>query len=382
MNQKKGLTLNGLNTPNFIFIFMSLSMIAVSIYLTSHFYDVLYPTKLGAASTLCNLSSVLNCDAATYSKISNIAGVPISFFGIMIGVLFLFSSIMPSAAFEKTASAFAAYNFIGCIALFLFSIIALGSLCPLCTLYYVFSGVAFYLFWRFGERSWMPDIKVTLIWFAIVLIGSYFFYSHTNEKANLSSRLNASVVSQFRALQNFGDPDMDSPYRIHSATEKFADAPIRISVFSDFQCPFCKVVSDQMPELVRRYGDKINIQYIFYPLDSKCNSNVKSRFHDNACDAAALAACDPAKFHEVHDEIFAKQAQLGSGALKEIESKYSLQGCIDKKEITDKVVEGINQGTKFNLKSTPTIIINGRKIEGTIPNSQFFAIFEEILGNK
>src|SRR5690606_11581978 len=116
--------------------------------------------------------------------------------------------------------------------------------------------------------------------------------------------------------------------------------------------------------------DKINIQYIFYPLDSKCNSNVKSRFHDNACDAAALAACDPKKFHEVHDEIFAKQAQLGSGALKEIESKYALQGCTDNKEVVNKVIEGINQGTKYNLKSTPTIIVNGKKIEGTIPNTQ------------
>lgn len=381
MEQKKGLTLNGLNTANFIFILMSVAMIGVSIYLTTHFYDVLYPTKLGGASTLCNLSSVLNCDAATYSKISNIAGVPISFFGIMIGVLFLFSSIMPSKALEQTASAMAKYNFIGCIVLFFYSIIALGSLCPFCTLYYVFSGVAFYLFWKFGEKTWMPDIKAALIWVAVVLVGSYFFFSHTQDKANISSRLNASVVSQFKALQNFGDPDIDSPYRINSATEKFADAPIRISVFSDFQCPFCKVVSDQMPELVRRYGDKINIQYIFYPLDSKCNSNVKSRFHDNACDAAALAACDPKKFHEVHDEIFAKQAQLGSGALKEIESKYALQGCTDNKEVVNKVIEGINQGTKYNLKSTPTIIVNGKKIEGTIPNTQFFAIFEEILGN-
>lgn len=380
MEQKKGLTLNGLNTSNFIFIFTSLAMIAVSIYLTTHFYDVLYPTTLGGASTLCNFSSVLNCDAATYSKISNIAGVPISFFGIMIGVLFLFSTIMPSKALEQTSSAMAKYNFIGCIILFFYSIIALGSLCPFCTLYYVFSGVAFYLFWKFGEKTWMPDVKAFLIWGVVVLIGSYFFFSHTQEKANVNSRLNASVVSQFNALQNFGDPDIDSPYRIHSATEKFSEAPIRISIFSDFQCPFCKVVSDQMPEIVRRYGSKINIQYLFYPLDAKCNSNVKSRFHDHACDAAAIAACDPKKFHEVHDEIFAKQAHLGSGALKEIESKYALQGCTENKEVTDKVVEGINQGTKYNLKSTPTIIINGRKIEGTIPNSQFFAIFEDILG--
>lgn len=382
MEQKKGLTLNGLNTPNFIFIFTALGMIGVSIYLTTHFYDVLYPTTLGANASLCNLSSMFNCDAATYSNLSNIAGVPISFFGIMVGVLFLFSSIMPNPALEKTSSAIAKYNFIGCIALFLFSVISLGSLCPFCTVYYVLSGLAFYLFHKYGSRSWMPDIKVTVIFGALVLVGSYFMYSHTKSKIDHNEKLNNSVIGQFRKLQDFGDPAVDSPYRIHSSTEKFSDAPIRISVFSDFQCPFCKVVSDQMPELIRRYPGKLNIQYIFYPLDSKCNSNVKGRFHDNACDAAALAACSTEKFLAVHDEIFAKQADLGKGALQEIEKKYGLQGCTENKEITDKVVEGINQGTKFNLKSTPTIIVNGRKIEGTIPNSQFFAIFEEILGNK
>jgi protein-disulfide isomerase len=39
----------------------------------------------------------------------------------------------------------------------------------------------------------------------------------------------------------------------------------------------------------------------------------------------------------------------------------------------------MNAATKFNLRSTPTIIINGKKIEGSIPTPQFFAIFDELL---
>lgn len=121
---------------------------------------------------------------------------------------------------------------------------------------------------------------------------------------------------------------------------------------------------------------------MFYPLDSKCNSNVKGRFHDHACDAAALAACDPSKFAEIHDEIFANQSKFSSGVLNELAKKYGLTGCIENQENINKVIMAINQGTKFNLKSTPTIIVNGKKIEGTIPNRQFLAIFEDILGEK
>jgi protein-disulfide isomerase/uncharacterized membrane protein len=382
MEKNKTLTLEGITGKNFLFIMNAVGIIAVSIYLTVHFYEVLYPTTLGGASSLCNISNLFNCDAATYSKISNLAGIPISFFGLIIGVMFLFTSLMPSESLERTASALSKYNFIGCVFLFLFSIGVLGSLCPFCTVYYVLSGIAAFLLWKHGMNTWKPELKTTLFWGTLLLIGSFFMYQNTKGKQDLSSKLNNSIVTQYRSLPSLGEPDIESPYKIHMATEKWMDAPIRITVFSDFQCPFCKVVAEQMPQLIRRYSKQINVQYMFYPLDAKCNSNVKSRFHDYACDAAMIAACDSKKFPEIHDEIFANQEKLPNGALVDISKKHQLSGCLENDIIKNKVIESINQGTKFNLKSTPTIIVNGKKIEGTIPNSQFFAIFEDLLTGK
>lgn len=381
MQENKGLTLNGINGVNFLFIINAVVMIGVSIYLTTHFYDTLYPTKLGGDS-LCNLSNFFNCDAATHSKLSNIAGVPISFFGIIVGLLFIFSSLMPSQALEKTSSAVAKYNFIGCIALFIFSLVSLGTLCPFCTVYYVLSGLAFFLFWKYGQNSWIPDVKVGGFWLVVLLVGSFFMYQTTAGKEDTKSKVNASIVEQFRKLPALGEPDAESPYKLHMATKNYMDAPIRITVFSDFECPFCKVVADQMPELARRYSDKINVQYMFYPLDAKCNSNVKGRFHQNACDAAMVAACDEKKFLEVHDYIFSQQGKLAEGILNDVMKKFDLKGCLENEELKNKVITAINQGTKYNLKSTPTIIVNGKKIEGTIPNNQFFAIFEDILSGQ
>jgi protein-disulfide isomerase/uncharacterized membrane protein len=382
MQPKKSLTLNGITGPNFLFIINAILMIGVSIYLTTHFYETLYPTKLGGAGSICDISRFLNCDAATYSKISNIAGVPISFFGIIVGLLFLFSSLMPSEALEKTSSAISKYNFIGCLVLFVYSLAVLGSLCPFCTLYYLLSLVACLLFWKYGINSWLAELKTTLFWGVILLIGSFLIYQTTVSKDDAKSKLNASIVEQYRKLPTIGEPDQESPYKIHVAVENFSESPIRLSVFSDFECPFCKVVADQMSEIVRRYPKIVSIQYFFFPLDSKCNSNVKSRFHANACDAAILAACDEGKFLEVHDEIFDNQGQLKGGLLSQLAKKHHLKDCLDNKEVLNKVISSINQGAKYNLKSTPTIILNGKKIEGSIPSTQFFAIFEDILSEK
>jgi len=382
MDARKNLTLEGMTGKNFFFIINAVGIIAVCTYLTTHFYEVLYPTKLGGASTLCNISDLFNCDAATYSKLSNIAGIPISFFGIIVGVFFVFTSLMPSEAMEKTASALSKYNFIGCIILFIFSIGVLGSLCPFCTLYYALSGIAALLLWREGIHSWLPDMKITSLWSVLLIAGSFFMYQTTQGKEELSTKMSESVVSQYKNLPNLGELDVESPYKIHKTSEKWMDAPIRITVFSDFECPFCKVVAEQIPELIRRYKGKINVQYVFYPLDAKCNSNMKSNFHKNACDAAALAACSEEKFLEIHDEIFHSQDQLKDGILAELATKHGLTNCIDNENIKNKVIQAINQGTKYNLKSTPTLIVNGKKIEGTIPNNQFFAIFEDILKEK
>jgi protein-disulfide isomerase/uncharacterized membrane protein len=381
MEQKKSLTLNGMTGLNFLFILNAAAMIGVSIYLTTHYYDTLYPTQLGGAGSLCNLSNFFNCDAATYSKISNIAGVPIGFFGIIMGLLFIFSALMPSMAMEKTANALSKYNFIGCIILFIFSIAVLGSLCPFCTLYYVLSGVAFVLLQKGGLNSWLPDFKVAGLWAVVTIIGSFLLFQHTSGKEDKRSKLNDSIVKQFNTMVSVGDPTTESPFKNHMSTATFAEAPIRISIFSDFECPFCKVVAEQIPELIRHYPGKINVQYFFYPLDAKCNSNVKGRFHDNACDAAYLAACDEKKFAEVHDDIFANQAKLKEGVLSELAKKYG-ETCITNEENKKKVILAVNAATQFNIKSTPTIIVNGKKIEGTIPNAQFFAIFDDILSKK
>lgn len=379
---QKSLTLNGITTKNFIFIINALLMMGVSVYLTSHYYEAVYPEGLAGPKTLCDISSFFNCDTATFSKISNIAGVPISYFGIVVGLLFSITALMPSAALERTSSAVSKVNFLGCVVLFFFSLFVLGSLCPFCTAYYVLSGVAAWLLWKDGLNTWVPDVKTSALWGVLLLIGAGAFYSISAKKSENMSKMSESVVKQYRALADLGEPDQESPYKIHMATEKWMDAPIRMVIFSDFECPFCKVVSEQIPDFIRRYKNQINIQYMFYPLDNKCNPNMERPMHRNACDAAAVAACDAKAFPEVHDEIFANQARLGDGALQEIMKKHQLTNCIDNPELKATVIGTINQGTKYNLKSTPTIILNGKKIEGSIPSPQFFAIMDDILAQQ
>jgi protein-disulfide isomerase len=87
-----------------------------------------------------------------------------------------------------------------------------------------------------------------------------------------------------------------------------------------------------------------------------------------------LAGCDSSKFLAIHDEIFQHQKNLDDDFLKALEEKHSLKDCQSNQTTKDFVAKSIQSGDKLGINSTPTLFVNGRKIEGSIPNEQFYAI--------
>jgi len=376
--QSKRLTLNGLTTPNVIYLLISVAMIIVSGYLTNHFYEAHFPTGL-TGDSFCSINEFWGCDKASLSAFGSIFNVPTAFFGIIIGVVGIFANIFPSEGSEKTAKTLIYVNAIGCIVLFAYSLISLGGLCPMCTVYYVLSIVAAVLFMKNSSISLGFEIKPLVLIAIITIVPAITMSNHFSSKMASQSSLSGQYITQFFKLGEPGDPRMESPYKIYKSTEKFEDAPIRLSIFSDFQCPFCQVVSDNVHNLLQEFKGKINIQYMFYPLDSACNPKIKGAFHQFACKAAYLAACDTEKFAEVHDFIFAKQKDLSFENIDQWEKDFGLSGCFDNKDIQEEIQKSMLAGDQYNIQSTPTLILNGRKLEGSISNVHMKAIMNEII---
>lgn len=379
MLSSKRLTQNGLTLPHTIFLILSIAMIGVSAYLTNHFYEAHFPKGFNSDNSLCEISAFWGCAKASTSALGSLFHVPTSFFGVIVGLVGLFGAIFPSETSEKFSKFVFSLNAVGCLLLLVYSLIALKGLCPFCTVYYVLSFLAVYVFYKNSSTQPFPEAKPIIIYSLVTLIPSVFMYNYYVNTMATQSNLSGQYITQYESLTTPGDPTVESPYKIHMSTEKFADAPLRISVFSDFECPFCKVVSNQMKPLIKEFGSKLNIQYLFYPLDNACNPNIKSSFHKFACKAAYLAACDTENFHKSHDIIFDRQEELSFENLTKWEKEFGLTGCFNNKKIQDDIRQTISSGTQYDLKSTPTIIINGKKIEGTIPTVHIKAILRKIL---
>ena len=148
-------------------------------------------------------------------------------------------------------------------------------------------------------------------------------------------------------------------------------APIKIKVFSSLTCPHCanfhiKVV----PELKRKYIDSGKVQIIFFdfPLD------------EAAFNAAKLLHCsDQEKQIALLDVIYETQIKWTNGSnindinnnLKKIVKNLGISSakfdkCLIDEDISDKILNGrIKANQKYSINSTPTIVINEKKLEGS-----------------
>lgn len=379
MTTKRTVTLNGLTLPNTLFVITNVAMILVGAYLTKHFFDVHFPSGIEQASSICNVNQFWSCDKATSSPLGMIFSVPTSLVAILLGIYGLICAFAGSEETEKNLKLILLGNFLICILLGAYSLISLGGLCLMCTIYYALSGFAVYIFAKWSELKPSFEAKPMVIFLAVLLLPSAVVGYNVNSKKTKLHETSYQFVEQFNKLNDYGDPGFESPYKLAKATENFADAPIQVTIFSDFQCPFCQSVATQFEEIAREFKGKINIQYMFYPLDMTCNKEMKGSLHPYACQAAYLAACDEEKFVEIHDHIFANQKDINKANLEKWEKDFGLSGCYQNKDLQDIVQQTLNTGKFYKIKSTPTIIINGKKIEGGIDTPIMKAILRSLL---
>jgi len=373
MKSKSIYSENQINNTIMLVVFAAL-MLGFSLYLTDHFFKVKYPSGLEAGS-LCNINSFFNCDKTTHSSWSTIFQVPISLFGAIIGVLTLLGLIFKSEEYEKTIYFVLIVNFVGCVLLFFYSLFYLKGLCPFCTLYYIASGLTLFLFYKQSE-SYKPNLGFLASFGLVFVLSGLLMRSNIVDRESKTNAISNDLIKQYYSLPNLGMPQFPSIYKL----AHMPNAPIKIAIFSDFECPACRALSEQMETIITKYAGKIDIQYYFYPLDNQCNPNMQNALHTNACKAAYISTCMPSNdFLQVHNTIFKNQDNIRDGFLDEFIKANRLEKCVTDPASKEKVLALINAANPFNIRSTPTYLINGVKIEGVLPIDQLSVILDEII---
>jgi protein-disulfide isomerase len=145
------------------------------------------------------------------------------------------------------------------------------------------------------------------------------------------------------------------------------DAPpesVRVTVYSDFQCPFCRQFSRPYRQLMTEGVEGLRTEFEF--------KNFPLSFHPNAQLAAqaVLAAKEQGKFWEMHDLLFANQLALKRENLLQYAEQLGLDMNRFRKDLdSDRLRQTIDRdkadGTKAKVEATPTIFVNGKQYTGS-----------------
>lgn len=138
------------------------------------------------------------------------------------------------------------------------------------------------------------------------------------------------------------------------------NAPVKIVMFSDFQCPACASVHPVLKKIVGEYGNKIYFVVRDFPLTT---------IHKNAFRAAlaANAARSQGKFFEYTEILYKNQENLDDESLKKYAADLGLNIeqfalDLDSKKFTDEVLKDLADGKTYGITGTPTIFVNGVKV--------------------
>ncbi len=165
-------------------------------------------------------------------------------------------------------------------------------------------------------------------------------------------------------------------------------APITLIEYGDYQCPFCgRFFMETESSLREEYIKTGKVKMIFKNFQFLGPESV-------AAAEAAECAKDQKQFWTYHDALYNAEVKDGveyngnlsrdlflkmAGDLNLNISEFTQ--CFDSKKYSSRVSQDAADAQSAGIRSTPTVFVNDKKIEGALPYAQFKSVIDSFLTN-
>jgi len=168
-------------------------------------------------------------------------------------------------------------------------------------------------------------------------------------------------------------------------------AKVLVVNYDDFECPFCSRMHQTLfPEILKEYGDRVTFIYKDYPL-----AEIHPWAIHAAVDANCLAVQSTDAYWDFADYVHANKREVDvektpQARFDAIDKMTILQGqkhnldtvklasCV-KAQNEDAVKASMKEGDGIGVSATPTLYINGEKIDGAVPVGEVRAALDRAL---
>lgn len=332
-------------------------------------------------SPLCGTGTVLNCNAVLGSPYARLFDVPVALWAAgTYGVIFAASFLAQTGLLAILCM----WGFAFSLYMAGLSLFVIQSACLLCmSLYAINTGllISALVLVRSVPVLTLKQAVYAVAGCAVVISGVGWVQARA-----ASPVAPAAPVS----TQNLTKPDAEfvryyneRPLVTLSGAERHtkgpAQAPLTIAEFVDFRCPQCARARMVLMEFVTQHPNDVRIIFRHFPLDNDCNPALSRQVHPGACAAAIASECagEQGKFWEYAELLFSDQKQFTRQDLDTYAGTVGLEKerfntCITSGRMKNALTEDVEEAERIGIKATPTLVVNGRLVEG-LPSPQQFA---------
>lgn len=168
-----------------------------------------------------------------------------------------------------------------------------------------------------------------------------------------------------------------------------AEAAVVITEFADFQCPYCKMYHDDIqPQILRDYVESGLVRYEYRHL-IVIDGNVGGNESRRAAEASECAA-EQNRFWDYSNMLYANQGAEGGGGFSDARLKVfagalgldteAFNRCLSSARPAGQVGIDERQAASYQLTSTPSLLINGVRVDNTLNYAQVKAAIDTALG--
>ena len=158
------------------------------------------------------------------------------------------------------------------------------------------------------------------------------------------------------------------------------DSKVRVVVFSDFQCPYCKSFYDSLRQAEKEFGDKVFFDIKHLPLE------IHPKAESSAL--ASLCALEQGKFWEYADKLYGNQAEWANAKNNQVFKNYASNlrlnykqfgDCLDSQKYKNQLENDKNEALSFGIAGTPSIFVNNNFQTGAVGYAEFKQAIEDEL---
>ena len=152
---------------------------------------------------------------------------------------------------------------------------------------------------------------------------------------------------------------------------------VTIIEFGDFQCPYCRESQAVIKQVLNTFEGEVKLVFKHLPLDIHSHADAAAR--------AAFCAGEQNRFWDYHDALFLA-ADLSPKALNEIAMSLQLDAvkfheCVDSDLARAAILADRKDAARFGITSTPTFIVNGKLVRGSIDFGTFKTLIEREISS-